>query len=341
MSSVPAAKESWGELYRIMLGPVAAGLIATGLSLEVFDHLTEWKSADETAARLNTHRANTRCLLDGLTALELLEKHEARYRLCPEYGPYLTTDSELYLGRFFLWLQPLMRVMDHMPALVKNGPPVFPPDMLGMENMYHKTGLFTPNCNRAGLAAPAVEAAVEFLRPAGIRRFLDLGGGTGEYAFTLAQALDGAQGVVFDRPGVTERTQARIQEEGLSHRLEVMTGDMSKDPLGTGYDLVWTTMSLNHVKTELDLMLQNIKSALNPGGFLVSFHEGLSQEMTAPDVHALGIVPFIMAGGLGDPLFRKGEIVEAMIKAGFHIDSSRTIETGLGPLELDIGHLEK
>ncbi|MDH5405926.1 MAG: methyltransferase, partial [Candidatus Aminicenantes bacterium] len=74
---------------------------------------------------------------------------------------------------------------------------------------------------------------------------------------------------------------------------------------------------------------------LNPGGVFVAFHEGLTNERTKPDIHVL--FSFSMALMGQDACFDQGFIADSMLSVGFKSVRSRTLDTSIGPMDLDIG----
>ena len=104
-------------------------------------------------------------------------------------------------------------------------------------------------------------------------------------------------------------------------------GNFSTDPVGDGYDLIWTSYALNFYRDKLDPLFRKIHTALNPGGVFVSFAEGLSHERTKPAT----LINAMLANNLTgrDVMFDEGEIARAMRHAGF-----RSVDThqGEGPL---------
>jgi len=140
-------------------------------------------------------------------------------------------------------------------------------------------------------------------------------------------------GVIFDRPEVVEGTQRFIQEYELEHRATVIGGDYSRDSIGKGYDLVWTSFTLNHFRGNLDPIIRKIHAALNPGGVYVSLAEGLTDERTKPTMMINA-----MALRESDLWFEEGEIAQSMLRVGFRSVHSHLMQGPQphGPAAIDI-----
>jgi hypothetical protein len=141
-------------------------------------------------------------------------------------------------------------------------------------------------------------------------------------------------GVVFDRPAVVAVAERFIQEYGMENRMTVQAGDYLSDDIGRGYDLVWASATLNFARHDLDPLIDKIYTALNSGGVFISFQDGMTDEQTRPDT---------MLGHLGNAMqmdrnfyFNQGEIGDAMLRCGFCTVRSRTIETPMGLMDLDV-----
>ena len=142
-------------------------------------------------------------------------------------------------------------------------------------------------------------------------------------------------GIIFDQPAVVKVAQAFIEEYEMDYRMKVMSGDYTTNPIGEDYDLVWAKNTLNFAKDDMDLMITKIYDSLSPGGVFVVLHEGLIHERTKPDAMVLSMISLSLLGP--DMCFNQGEIADSMLRIGFRSVRSRTLDTDLGPMDLDIG----
>jgi demethylspheroidene O-methyltransferase len=118
-----------------------------------------------------------------------------------------------------------------------------------------------------GLIAEAVLSAYPFAKR---RRLLDVGGGEGEFAATAAQQFPGLEITVFDLPPVAERARAKLMALGLQERVKVVGGDMLRDPLPEGADVVTLVRVLHdHDDEEARVILAAVRGALPQKGEIV------------------------------------------------------------------------
>jgi SAM-dependent methyltransferase len=98
------------------------------------------------------------------------------------------------------------------------------------------------------------------------RRLLDIGGGHGLYSIALTEKNPGLEATVFDLPMVTDATGDFIRKH-RAERVHVHPGDFFKDPLGTGYDIVFSSSNPGGKVPEL---IPKIASALKKGGLFIN-----------------------------------------------------------------------
>ena len=84
---------------------------------------------------------------------------------------------------------------------------------------------------------------------------------------------------------------------------------------------------------------QMLNPALNPGGVFISFHDGLTHERTKPETMVLAWLPTAVMGN--DFGLDQGFIADSMLRVGFKSVRSRTLDTLMGPMDLDIGRKAK
>ncbi len=131
-------------------------------------------------------------------------------------------------------------------------------------------------------------AVVKAVATDGIKRMLDLGGGSGAYSIAFARALPGLKTEILDLADVVPLTQQYIREAGLSDRITTRVGDMLRDPLGENYDLI-TILAICHMfsSDENRQLFKRAYAALAPKGRLVVQDFILEPSKTAPRAAAL------------------------------------------------------
>jgi SAM-dependent methyltransferase len=99
----------------------------------------------------------------------------------------------------------------------------------------------------------------------GVKRLLDLGGGSGVVSFALLRKRDELSSVVVDAESVCHAGREIAVENKLEKRITYLAADFLKDDLPTGFDLVM----LCDVGCFSEILLRRIHAVLNEKGRLV------------------------------------------------------------------------
>jgi SAM-dependent methyltransferase len=337
MSALPDSRGSYERFWRILMGSLTARLMMEAVEMGLFDLLNEFRGAAEVAARLDTHADNTRRFLDALVTVDLLEKSGGLYRNLPATRAFLVRGEPGYVGGLLRFAQGMcIDPLCQLPALVRQGPAA--PDQAGPAVADEALWAEAARSGAAwvlGEMGRTMATVVSRLDGfSGFERMLDLGGGHGAFTLYFVDAHPSMKGVVFDRSAITPVAAEFIRQYGMAERISVAEGDYLTDDIGSGYDLVWASSTLNFARFNLDPLMAKIYAALRPGGYFLSFQDGLTYEHTKPDV-MLGFLSASLQTGL-DYGFEQGSIAEAMLRCGFRSVRSRTFDTPMGQMDLDI-----
>lgn len=318
-----------------LLGPVRMALLDAAISLGIADILAEAGDPDEIAARLKTHPGNTRHFLDALAALGLAEKKQGRYTNTPIASRYLRRESPTYMGGLVENLKRIQhRNLPRLTELLESGPPpVAREDRLDGDAQWKRSARDLACYQRAGMADLAADIVASLPESPKLRRMLDFGGGPGIIGLGILTRFPVMRGALADLPAVIEVAREEIEAAGMTRRVELYPGDYNTASFGSGYDLVWASHNLYYAK-DLEGLLARILEALHPGGVFISFHEGLTGERTKPPFYILSRVSLALEGQ--DVSFEAGEIARAALDAGFLSLETRTCDTPMGEVRVDI-----
>jgi SAM-dependent methyltransferase len=336
-----ASSRMFSNLADWFLGPVKMGLLQAAIELRLPDLLWETGSLAELTARLNAHQDNLERLLDGLTAMELIEKKgPGQYANTRMSDMYLRTSRSTYLGEM---VQNLARMqhsnMDALPELVLSGPPEIDPNKkVASEEHWKASARHLAAYHRAGAAAWATGMVEQLPEFPNLRRMLDLGGGPGLIGMSMVARHPSMQGVLCDLPAMVSVAREEAQAMGLSQRMSFIEGDYNQVDIGRDYDLIWASHNLYFAK-DLPAFVAKLHQSLSPGGVFVSIHEGLTEYRTKPADCVLSRLNVAMEGQ--DTAFNRGVIAQAMHDAGFDSVESREVHFFLGPIQLDIARKRK
>ena len=336
MKKLPELNVSFEEFYRIFFEPVRAKIMMTGLELKVFNHLSEPVSAETVASAIYSNPENTVYFLNSLTAGGFVLKKNALYWNTPQTQAFLVEGRPTYLGGFFKaqsrWME---KAMEDMAGLIKKGAPPHSGESIGAEKVWAEMAALTANYQRAGMGqqiARLVSNLPEFIS---FKKMLDLGSGAGLIGIAITAEHPNMLGIIYDRSEVLEVAKGYIKEYEMEERVKIMAGDYHSDSIGAGYDLIWSSATLNFAKHDIDHVLKKIYDALNPGGVFMNFNDGLTHERTKPETMVLPWLPTAVMGN--DFGLDQGFIADSMLRVGFKSVRSRTLDTPIGQMDLDIG----
>ena len=281
-------------LMQLSTGFWAFKTLAAAHEFDLFTGLSakEGMTIDEVAHEYGIERRPAEMLLTGCAALGLLDKDGEHYENTPLAEAYLVKGKPYYFGGFVEMLD--KRLYPGWGKLVEairtNRPTTWDPGTQkslfegedpGMLELFweamHSLSTFT---------ARALGEAVD-LSP--YRRLLDVGGGSGAYDIELCKRYPQLQGTVHDLPFVTEIAARKIEEAGLSDRIQTAAGDFfAEAALPGGHDLILLSMILHDWNEEHNReILRKCHQALPSGGGIVISELLVNDEKTGPPPAAL------------------------------------------------------
>jgi SAM-dependent methyltransferase len=336
MTRLPETSMDYGNLFQILMGTVKARLMMTGIKLGIFNRLEMFLSAEDVARDIGAHHENTRRFLDALVTIDLLEKQNGLYRNLPITQAFLVEGSASYVGALFGMIE--MRSVDplkDLTRLVKEGPQGEAAERdLGSQELWAELTRTSAAWAMGGLGQKVAGILSRLPGFLDFRKMLDLGGGHGMFALYIVSRHPTMRGTVFDRAPVVEVAREFIHKYGMEDRVDVTAGDYMVDDIGQDYDLIWASSTLNFAKWDLDALLTRIYRAVKPGGYFISFQDGMTHEHTKPDT-MLGHLADQLTTGI-DFSLDQGAVAESALRCGFRWVRSRTMETPMGPMDMDI-----
>ena len=306
----------------LMEGYQRAQILITALRAGVFGLVEEGRDADGVAEALGWSPKGARMLLDGLVALELVEKKGGTtYRSAPIAVQCLlpgapTDQTHILEHKAYGWhtwarLEEAVRTGTGLPRDRKRrSPDELRAFICGMDDI-------------ARLSARSILEAVD-LSP--YRRLLDLGAGPGTYAVAFLQAHDAMRATLFDVPDVIPIAREQVEAAKLEKRVEYVSGDMTSASLEPGHDLILISNIIHSFSsgTNSDLV-RRCHEALAPGGLLIIKDFLLDPGRTGPPFGLIFALHMLIHTEAGDTYTQEevaGWTTEAGLPPGELIDLS-------------------
>jgi SAM-dependent methyltransferase len=150
-----------------------------------------------------------------------------------------------------------------------------------------------------------------------VARMLDVGGGPATFAIAFAQANPRLQAEVLDLGPVLPIARGHIRDAGLDGRVTAREGDLRRDDLGQGYDLVLVS-AICHMLGEAENqdLLRRCARALRPGGRVAIREFILDPDRAGPPVAALFALNMLV-GTPGGNTYTEADYRSWLAAAGF------------------------
>jgi precorrin-6B methylase 2 len=251
-------------------------VILTAFEMDIFTNTAgDSLTAEEIGLRIGARARSTERLLNALCGIGLLRKRKGRFSNTRASSRFLVKGSPEYLSRIGHLLN-LYRTWGTLTDAVKTGRCVtareYDESSLSyfIEAMHHR-------------AAKNAALLVSHIDLSGVKRLLDVGGGSGVYAMAFVRAKSGLQAVVLDLPAVIKLTKRYAAENGMTGRVKTMKGNYHTRDFGRGYDLVFMS-AIIHINSPVENqhLINKAYGCLNPGGRIVIQDHIMEEDRTAP-----------------------------------------------------------
>jgi len=311
-------------------------ILCSAIELEVFDDLRNPKNAMHLAEDLGLHQGMTQKLCAALVASDFLRmNHEGKYALTDLAKTFLVTSSPLYQGDHIKLMKKRREEMaSKLSEAIKNGPS-------GMRTSSGDLGIFDQNftISMAQYAlGGCLQRTVEFLKTNDdfmkARRSLDLGGGHGLYSIAFSRLNPELEAVVFDLPSVIEGF-TREMVSICDCNVKLLSGYMTKDDIGSDYDVVFVSEVLYDPKESINVILKKINNSLKEGGILISKH--FHQDDIHEDLVAVfSDLMFSMVSGDRHGIYSTSELCHLIESNGFSVVQIEDIRSTSNPSRIII-----
>ncbi len=343
--ATPAARAGeppFAQLGRWLVAPVTLALLNLALDLELPDALARSGNPPGSADAADLARALGGArpqalgpVLDAMTAAGLLEKRAGRYANSALAEAFLRKDRPAYLGTMIRSLQAMQhRNLGRLRELLfHEGPAPAGAQALRGEEHWRRSARGLAGYQKAGVAETLAALAAALPGAPGFRRMLDLGCGPAVTSLRMLELLPGLRLTLCDFEPVLCVAREEAEAAGLAGRMDFVPGDYNTVDFGAGYDLAWACQSLYYAR-DLPVFLARVLAALRPGGLLVSIHEGVRDEGTAPAALVLSRLSLALEGQ--DMTFTRGQIAAAARSAGFERASAAALPMLYGEADFEV-----
>ena len=284
-------------IMKIAMGFMAAKYLFAATEIGVFDVLARGPaSLGELATSTGIPSRTLGIVAAAMVSLGLLEQDGSRYRNSETAEAFLADIP----GRPDL--RPVLRYFDEIvyPRWEKfaeairtdQGQPQFSKFTTHQQQMFSAAvEVFSAP------GAVALAGSYDFRRH---HRLLDIAGGTGSFLIAVLQHHNALKGTLFELPGACAVARQRLANEPERSRIDVVEGDVFKDPLPGGHDVVLIANVVHVFSAAHNIeLMRKIRAHVMPGARLLLVDLWTDPSHSQPSAAALMSGQFLLTSGEG------------------------------------------
>jgi tRNA A58 N-methylase Trm61 len=315
------------RIYPLLGGHIYFQTLSAAVQLDLFTLLNDQPglSGEEISTRLGIQEKPARILLLGCTNLGLLRKTGATYANSRLTDRFLVRGVPGNIVAVVEWQHFVnYRAMYHFCDSIKANTNVGLCEFDGGELTLYERLAHHPDLEQIfqdamqGISLQANAMLARYVDLSHVRRLVDVGGGNGTNAMTLARRFPKMHATVFDAASVCRIARRNVASAGMGDRVDAVEGDCFEDDFPAGVDCIlfchfFTIWSEDKNR----FLLRKAHEALAPGGSVIVFNMMQSDDATGPLTAAMGSPYFLtLATGEG-MLYTWREYQTWMREAGF------------------------
>lgn len=278
----------FSDLSRLAGGHIEARIVQTAVELGVFDALRDGPlEAVRVAAALHTDARATELLLNGLVALQLLEKPiNNGFSLTETAKTYLVSDAPRSLCGMIRFDASLWNCWERLSEAVRSGRPARAPNMY--QDDPRETEVFIQAMDSLVRARGDTEIIARTFDWQGVTELLDIGSGPATYPIALCREFSQLRATIFDLDATIKITRRYVRAAGLEERIRLLVGDYRSDPIPGHYELILLSNIIHSESSgENQRLMTKLYGNLSSGGRIVLKDHILDITRTQPPVGAI------------------------------------------------------
>jgi acetylserotonin N-methyltransferase len=267
--------------------------------------------------------------------MELIEANAHRYGLAELSAKYLVNDSPDSLVPYYSSLKNRPQCLEFHDVLKTGMPAGWSSKDIGnswtksMQSQEFADTFTAAMDSRGSFLARKLAEAIDVSQH---NALLDIAGGSGIYACSIANRNSHLAAAVLEIPPVDLAAKRSIESKGMSAKVNVVAGNMF-DEIPTGYDVhLFANAFHDWDINSLKILVDNSIESLPTGGFIAVFDAHLNQFKTGP----LSVAEYscLLMHSTEGKCYSTKEIGDILMSAGFgqvevtDVAADRTLITG-------------
>ena len=306
------------RIYDAYIAGRESAALAAAVRAGLFDALDSGPAtASELARRLDLRERPVLLLCRTLHAMGLLARDGERFNLAPDARAHLVRGKPAWLGGLIdLEVENFLTPERVLEALRTDRASVY-----GGEDPWRRhaadpgrAAAFTRAMHSiSALPADGLARAVD---ARGVRRVLDVGGGSGALAIALVAAWPELRCTIWDLETVCDVAREYVAGAGVADRIQLLSGDFWGDPVPAGHDAVLLSQILHDYAPERGAaLLARLHDALPDAGRLWIHEKLIAEDGSGPLANAL--VDLDMLVWTDGQQYSEAQLRELLAAAGF------------------------
>ncbi|MCA1832828.1 MAG: methyltransferase [Actinomycetota bacterium] len=311
------------KVLEIFLSFWISRTVMAAVEMGVFEELHERTgTVKDVQSRLGIEERPARALLDTCVSVGLLERDEEGYKNSSLGDAFLWSDSEYSLRNYVLDERWCWNAWERLEEGLRTNAQTTPPDATG----YHQfpEDFFLDFLHGHSLAMGERMGLVTDIT--GVKKIMDVGGGSGAVSIALCRRNQNLQSVVVDQAPVVTKAAQHIERAGLSDRIATHAANVFEDVLPAGCDGAVIANFFHDFSPERNrLVLQRVYQALPPGGRVFLLEIVPDDDRTGPPLAVVFSAAMIVNTAAGDA-YTAAEYRAWLEEAGFtdvHVTSTQ------------------
>ena len=311
------AKEEAGippdDIMQRMRAYQESRVILTGVELDIFTAVGQGARSDEVAKNIGADPRATDMLMNALVATGMLTKEGGLFRNTPVAARFYAEGSPNDARAAAMHTVNLWPRWSALTDCVRAGTSVTYSESADRPEDWTRPFIAAMHRNAID-RAPLILQAVG---TEGLKRMLDVGGGSGAYSIAFAKAVEGLQAEILDLDTVVPIARSHIEKAGVGNRVRTRAGDLRTEKLGQGYDLVLVSAICHMLGVDENRdLLKRCYRALAPQGRVVIQDFILDADKTSPKTGALFALNMLVGTENGNS-YSEDEYAAWLREAGF------------------------
>jgi len=306
------------QIWDSMLSLYNTHALALALELEIFEAFDSPMSVEELTSKTGYSLRGMKALLAMLKIRGLLDRHEGKYQLNNLSRTYMLKDSPYFWGPFFNWTSATLPNYQIYLENIRDGETKEEREAADgwesgeMDPEFARTITDYMHCHSMA-SAVGMSQTCDF---SGVKKLMDVGGGSGCYASAIANANPEMQATIMELKPVCAVADDYIAKAGVSDRVDTQAVDMFREAWPEGYDAHFFANVFHDWSFETcSELAQKSFDALVPGGRICLQEMLLDKGGDNPAAPVA--FSFLMTWGTKGQQFTFDELREMLASAGF------------------------